>query len=267
MKPLRVAIVQTASDSNILHNIERIEHLLAGTGPSDLVALPEVAACRGSNKEYKSSAQAMDGPLISRMADMARRRKAWLLVGSFAERAAGRVYNTSVLINRSGRITAQYRKIHLFTARLENGRSVRESDAFTPGPPSPVTTTMEGWRAGLAICYDLRFPELFRQQALCNAHILFIPSNFTQRTGKDHWEVLLRARAIENQCFVVAPGQCGTNGATGIASYGNSMVVGPWGEVLARAGTEECAVVVTLDPQLLRDTRRRIPVLKHRRLG
>jgi predicted amidohydrolase len=123
---------------------------------------------------------------------------------------------------------------------------------------------IEGWRAGLSICYDLRFPELFRHYSAHNAAILFVPANFTRRTGKDHWSVLLRARAIENQCFVIAPNQCGVNRAIGVASYGHSMAIGPWGETLCEAGRTEKVMLVELDPALLVSTRKRIPALRHR---
>jgi nitrilase len=126
---------------------------------------------------------------------------------------------------------------------------------------------IEGWSCGLAICYDLRFPELFRYYSRHGAALFFVPSNFTQKTGKDHWETLARARAIENQAFVVAPNQCGVNPRTGIASHGHSLVVGPWGDVLAVAGDKETILTVALQPEALHRTRARIPVLRHRRLG
>ena len=126
---------------------------------------------------------------------------------------------------------------------------------------------IEGWSAGLGVCYDLRFPELSRHYSARGADILFFPSNFTQRTGRDHWEVLLRARAIENQCFVVAPNQCGVNRAIRVVSHGHSMAIGPWGEVLCEAGNREAILTAELDPALLRSTRRRIPALKHRFLA
>jgi predicted amidohydrolase len=192
-------------------------------------------------------------------------RRCWLLAGSILERRRGRIYNTSLVFDRSGALRARYRKIHLFEARLDDGRVIRERSVYEAGS-RPVMLMLEGWRCGLSICYDLRFPELYRLYADRGAHLLFAPANFTQRTGRDHWDVLVRARAIENQCFVVAPGQCGANPATGVASYGHSLVVGPWGEVLARAGDRETCLAVTLDPDRLRETRRRIPVLRHRRL-
>jgi nitrilase len=197
------------------------------------------------------------------MAETAKARHAYLLAGSLLERAGEKVYNTSVLFDRSGAVAATYRKIHLFEARLEDGTRIREAEAYDPGR-EPVAADIEGWQAGLAICYDLRFPELFRTYAAQGAHLLFVPSNFTQRTGKDHWEVLVRARAIENQCFVVAPNQCGVNPATGVRSHGHSMIVGPWGEVLAAAADEESVILAKLDPADLAATRNRVPALRHR---
>ena len=125
---------------------------------------------------------------------------------------------------------------------------------------------LEGWQCGMAICYDLRFPELFRFYSADGAHLFFIPSNFTQRTGRDHWETLIRARAIENQCFVLAPDQCGANPHTRCRSHGHSLAFGPWGELLATAADEPTVLRVTLDPQLLISTRQRIPALEHRRM-
>jgi len=197
------------------------------------------------------------------MAGLARGKNAWVLAGSLLERDGQRVYNTSVLFDRQGAIRASYRKIHLFEARLEDGRLIREADAYDPGS-QPVAASIDGWKAGLAMCYDLRFPELFRLYAAEGAQILFVPSNFTQRTGRDHWEILVRARAIENQAFVVAPDQCGTNPVTGVPSHGHSLVVGPWGEVLAEAGDQETVITARLDVDELRKIRNRVPALTHR---
>jgi predicted amidohydrolase len=246
-------------------NLERIEALLADVDAVDVIALPEVFAFRGNEAEYRRIAEGVDGVVIRRASEWAAERSSWVLAGSFCERAGDRVYNTCVLLDRSGGTAATYRKMHLFEAFLEDGTHVRESDAFDRGE-APVTATIEGWRVGLGICYDLRFPEVFRNAPDEAADLFFVPSNFTQRTGEDHWEVLLRSRAIENQCFVVAPGQCGANPATGVVSYGNSMAVGPWGEVLCRAGDTESVMVVDLDPESLTRIRSRIPVLSHRRL-
>ncbi len=264
-KKLKVAIVQVNASADLKLNLRRIDGIIARIKKCDLIALPEVFALRGSNRDYRRNAQAMNGSLVQWLKEIARRRRAWVLAGSMIEKAGDKFFNTSVLIDRSGVIRAKYRKIHLFEAHLENGQSVRERDIYSAGS-RPKAINIEGWECGLAICYDLRFPELFRRYSAKGAHLFFIPANFTQKTGRDHWETLLRARAIENQAFVVAPGQCGINPKTGIASYGNSMAVGPWGEILCRAGEREGVLTVTLDPGELRRTRGRIPVLQHRRI-
>lgn len=263
MKKLSITLVQISAGTDVERNLGKIEDMAAGSPASDIIALPEVLSIRGEHDDYVNNAEPIPGPTTDRLAGMAAGRHSWILAGSVIERAEDVIYNTSVLINRDGNIAARYRKIHLFEANLDDGRVIRESDTYTSGA-EPVLADIENWRCGLSICYDLRFPELFRHYAENGAHILFVPSNFTQRTGKDHWEVLLRARAIENQCFVVAPGQCGANPRTGIESHGHSMVIGPWGEILCRGGTEETVLVAELDPQQITDTRRRVPALKHR---
>lgn len=267
MNSLIVNILQTEAGGEPEVNLSGIERRIARLGKGDLIVLPEVFAGRGDEDDYARWAEAIPGPTTERLGVLARTRGEWLLAGSIVESAEkGKPYNTSVLFDRHGRIRAVYRKMHLFEARLENGAIIRESDAFAPGS-SPVLAEIDGWRCGLAICYDLRFPELFRHYSHRGAHILFVPSNFTQRTGKDHWEVLLRARAIENQCYVVAANQCGTNPATDVASYGHSMAIDPWGTVLASAAGRESVVTATLDPLAMKDIRAQIPALRHRRIG
>ena len=258
-----VAAVQLSAGSDVPANLVKIRRLLSGVHGVDLIALPEVFAIRGGDDIYRRAAEPLDGPVMTAVAELAKNKKAWVLAGSIMEKAGRRVFNTSVLVDRSGRIRATYRKMHLFEARLEDGTFIREADAYERGI-RPVTADIDHWCAGLSICYDIRFPELFRRYADKKAELLFVPSNFTQRTGRDHWEILVRARAIENQCFVVAPNQCGRNPVTGVRSYGNSMVVGPWGEILCRAGDKETVLVAELDRELLKQTRHRVPALTHR---
>ena len=256
-------MVQVSAGTNVDRNLTEIDEMLAGSPVSDLIALPEVFSLRGSHQDYVNNAETIPGPTTDRLAGMATQRSSWILAGSVIEKAESKIYNTSVLLDREGRIAARYRKIHLFEAKLDNGQVIRERDTYAAGT-EPVLVDVEGWKCGMSICYDLRFPELFRLYARQGAHLFFVPSNFTQRTGKDHWEVLLRARAIENQCFVVGPNQCGTNPQTGVESYGYSMAVGPWGEILSQAGVEETVLITDLDPLQLTHTRDRIPVHKHR---
>lgn len=264
MTKLRVAVVQMSTGEDVDRNMGQIHALLADIEAVDLIAFPEVFLARGDANTYQRSAQPLDGALVREIIGFARDRNAWILAGSIVELEQNIKYNTCLLLDPSGNIRARYRKIHLFEAHLENGRVIRETDYFNAGS-DPVTAQMqEGWHAGISICYDIRFPELYRHYSDMGVNVLFVPSDFTQKTGMDHWEVLLRARAIENQCFVIAPNQCGVNPVTGIASYGNSMAVGPWGEVLCRAGSDETIFIVELDMDLIESTRARIPVLKHR---
>jgi predicted amidohydrolase len=262
---LRITLVQVDAGRDVQDNQARLKQLLSRIGPTDVIALPEVFAVRGSDEDYRNSATPLSGPLMSSLASIAHRHNAWVLAGSIVEHHHTGVYNTSILLNRRGEIMSTYRKIHLFDAELESGQVIRESDLWHAGS-EPVMATLDGWNCGMAICYDLRFPELFRQYSAQGAHLFFLPSNFTRRTGQDHWEILIRARAIENQCFMIAPNQCGTNPHTGVASYGNSMIVGPWGEVLARLEDTEQTETITLNIHDLQKTRRIIPALTHRKL-
>lgn len=265
-KALRIVLLQNSARADVERNLAGIERRLRRAPKCDLIALPEVFAIRGKDTDYRAVAERLPGAITKRLMALAARRQTWILAGSVIERGRGKIYNTSVLINRQGRIVARYRKIHLFEANLDNGQIVRESDIYAAGA-KPVMAEVEGWSCGLAICYDLRFPELFRYYSRHGAMLFFLPSNFTQKTGKDHWETLVRARAIENQAFVVAPNQCGVNPRTGVASHGHSLVVGPWGNVLAVAGDKETILAVTLQSEELRRTRARIPVLRHLRMG
>jgi predicted amidohydrolase len=264
--PLRVAVVQNAAGPDADVNRAWLADHLPLPGTTDLIALPEVFSLRGSDADYRASAEPLDGPTARWLAELARARRAWLLAGSILEQDGPAIYNTCMLFDPAGTRVAAYRKIHLFEATLEDGRVIRESDLYAAGS-NPVEADLNGWHCGFSICYDVRFPELYRHYSKHGAHLLFVPSNFTQRTGRDHWNVLVRSRAIENQCFVVAPNQCGQNRATRVASHGHSLIVSPWGEVLAQAGNRPAVIEATLDPSLLHTTRARVPALAHRRLG
>ena len=262
---LNVRVIQNSAGKDIGHNLQKLDKLLENSTALDLIALPEVFAFRGCDDDYRQNAELIDGSVFQHLSRLSRQYHAWILAGSIIEKSGTQIFNTSLLLNRSGDCVAIYRKIHLFEAYLEDGQVIREQNIYHAGD-KPVIASIDGWRCGIAICYDLRFPEFFRYYAGEGAHLFLVPSNFTQRTGKDHWETLLRARAIENQVFVVAPNQCGANPCSKIVSYGHSLVIGPWGEILCSAGDEECALDITLDPASLDSTRRRIPVLTHRKL-
>jgi predicted amidohydrolase len=188
------------------------------------------------------------------------------LAGSHAEASAdpGRPFNTAVLFDRSGELVARYRKLHLFDASVDDGPSDLESARVTPGDVA-VVAAVEGTGLGLSICYDLRFPELYRALSLAGAEVLAVPAVFTERTGRDHWEVLVRARAIENGSYVLAAAGCGAGGPGAIAAWGHSMIVDPWGRVVAQAGMDEAIVRAELDLSSVASARRQIPVLANRR--
>jgi len=205
-QPLRVALVQINAGRDSKVNLDWLEAALPKAGACDLITLPELCAMRGGDDDYRTSAETLDGPLATWFATLARTRRVWLLVGSLVERTPEGLYNTSLLFDPDGARVGVYRKIHLFEAHLDDGRTILESDLWRAGD-HPVLAEIAGWRCGLSICYDLRFPELYRHYAELGAHLLCVPSNFTQRTGRDHWELLLRTRAVENQAFVVAPDQ------------------------------------------------------------
>jgi deaminated glutathione amidase len=267
MRTLRVALVQMEARDDLADNLERASALAAEAAiGSDLVILPEYVQYRGSAAGFRASAAPVPGPTTTAFAAVAREHSCWVLAGSHAESSGdpARPYNTAALFNRSGELAATYRKLHLFDVSVDDGPSDLESARVTPGNRA-VVASVDGFGLGLAICYDLRFPELFRALSVAGAQILALPAVFTARTGRDHWEPLLRARAIENGAFVLAAGACGAGGAGAIPAWGHSMVVDPWGRVIARAGDEEAIVRAELDVDLVAAARRQIPALANRR--
>jgi len=233
---------------------------------AQFVLLPETFNYRGESKNPIEKAENIPGPSIRPLMEIAKKSKIAILAGSIYEKTSHpkKVYNSSVLIDEKGGIKALYRKIHLFDVSLRD-KKILESKIFIKGN-RPILSSMFGVKIGLSICYDLRFPELYRYYAAGGAKLLCVPSSFTFMTGKAHWETLLRARAIENQCFVIAPNQCGV-GQGGVMTYGNSMVVDPWGKIMARASADHDEIIYAdLDFEKLAETRKSLPVLKHRRL-
>lgn len=264
---LRVAIVQMASGPDKPSNIRCAVRLVdrAVDEGAGLVALPETFDYRGDAPDLGGIAEPLPGSAIKPLQELAAGRRVWILAGSVHERnPRGRPFNTSVLIGPEGDLVAAYRKIHLFDITIDDG-SVTESMKYSSGSEI-VLAYAAGLRMGLSICYDVRFPEMYREMAASGVDVIFVPSSFTRLTGAAHWEVLVRARAIENLSFVVAPGQAGI-GTGGIATYGNSMIVDPWGRTLARASDEEEALLFAdLDLALLEDTRTQLPALHNRKL-
>ncbi len=266
---LKTAVIQLNSRDDPAENLSHVERLIeqaAGMG-AEFVALPEYWSYLGPYSGFDRAAQTIPGPFIERLQEQARRHHIILHGGSIVERhpelPSGKFYNTSVLIDRDGQIAARYRKIHLFDVNLANGERHFESDRIAPGDEI-VTAEIDGITFGLSVCYDLRFPELYRLLALRGAQILLVPAAFTLHTGRDHWEVLLRARAIENLCYVVAPAHVGTY-PVHRQCFGRSMIVDPWGLVLAQAPDRPGVTFAEIDREQIDSARAQIPSLENRR--
>lgn len=264
------AAVQLTSTSDERANLEQAEALIrraAGYG-ARFVATPENTNFLGPHEEKVRRAEGLDGPLCQRFAALAAELDIHLLLGSFNERAAdpSRCSNTSVLFGDNGMILAAYRKIHLFDVDVSDAVRFKESDTVTAGSDPVLAETALG-AVGMSICYDLRFGELYRALVARGAAILTVPSAFTATTGKDHWEPLLRARAIECQSWVIAPGQVGKHDDGGLReSHGHSCIIDPWGTVVAQAPDGPGLAMAEIDLDRLDRIRRSMPVAGHRRL-
>jgi len=262
---LRAAVVQLNSTNDKARNLAAAERLVraAAADGAELVALPEKWNLLAAGEELLAGAESLDGPSLGAARGWARELGIHLLAGSISERGStDKAFNTSVLIGPDGDDLAIYRKIHMFDVDV-GGVAYRES-AHEEAGEEIVTAPLAGATVGLSVCYDLRFPELFRILAVRGARLLTVPSAFTAATGRDHWEVLLRARAIENQAFVLAPNQVG-EAPPHFSSYGHSMIVDPWGVVLATAPTGECFVTADLDFSAQERVRDSLPSLANRR--
>jgi predicted amidohydrolase len=264
---LRTAVIQLNSRDNLAENVSTVEKLIdrAASMGAQFVGLPEYWTYLGPYSGFEQVAQHIPGPLIERLQEKARRHNMIIHGGSMVEfsEIRGKFHNTSVLINRDGEIVARYRKIHLFDVDLPNGERHHESERIVSGDEI-VTAQIDGITFGLTTCYDLRFPELYRSLALQGAQILLVPAGFTLHTGRDHWEVLLRARAIENFCYVVAPAQVGTY-PPNRHCFGRTMIIDPWGLVLAQAQDMPNVIMNEIDLDEIERVRARIPSLNHRR--
>lgn len=263
---MRVGLIQLNSrqDRSANVNAALLEVDRAAQRGADLAMTPECTDYKGDAAGAREAAAEVPGVVTEAFAARAREHSMWVLLGSVKERAGdGSIYNTSVLLDRQGEVAALYRKVHLFDVRLPNGDTRRESDAVAPGGRA-VVADVEGGGLGLSVCYDLRFPELYRALVSAGARMLAVPAAFTFVTGRDHWEVLLRARAIENQCWVIAPGQVGSHGTFG-RSNGRSMAIDPWGVVTACASDAPGLMMAEVDLDLVDRVRKEFPALEHRR--
>ncbi len=264
-----LAVVQLNSQSDVAHNLERVRVRVAEAASrgATLIALPENFAFMGPEQDKRAIAENIEapGPITKTLRDLASSLRITLVAGGMPERSDDpeRPYNTSLLVTEAG-VVARYRKIHLFDVDLADGTSLRESRATQQGEV-PVVADVGEFRLGMTICYDLRFPELFRANVDRGAEIITVPAAFTLTTGKDHWHVLLRARAIENQVYVVAPAQHGQH-TQGRTTYGKSVVIDPWGDVLAQCPEGEGIALAHVDREYLHRVRKQLPCLAHRRL-
>jgi deaminated glutathione amidase len=266
---MRTAAVQLNSTDDKERNMATADRLVrdAAADGADLIVLPEKFNVLGEHDDYVRGAEPLDGPTISWTRDIARELGVDLVAGSIVERREGheKLGNTSVHAGPDGEIRGVYRKIHMFDV-VVGGIEYRESASEEPGDEIVLSEASDGVRLGLTVCYDLRFPELFRILAIRGARVITLPAAFTKVTGQAHWEILVRARAIENQAFVVAADQIGTH-PPDKESFGVSMIVDPWGEVLARAPDEECFIAANLDFARQDEVRDKLPSLANRVSG
>ena len=270
------ACVQLRCTTDTAANLDRAEALIrrAASMGAALIATPENTPYLGAQFHSVRLAESLDGPIASRLQGLAAELGVHLLVGSFAEQHVlpdgtidpTRCHNTSVLYGPTGNRLAVYRKMHLFDVDVPGGLTIKESDAIVPGTEIVCPDTPLG-RIGMSICYDLRFPEMYRKLVDMGADVIAVPSAFTLTTGKDHWHTLLRARAIETQCWVIAPGQWGTHDVGGKRnSYGHSVIIDPWGAVVADKRQGEGLALAEIDPARTAAVRQSIPLRDHRRV-
>jgi deaminated glutathione amidase len=268
------AVVQLESQDRLEENLERVSDLVgrAKRLGAEVALLPENFAFMGAEEERRAIAEPVgaeggteDGPIVTALREIARREAIHLVAGGMPERGEdpNRPYNTSVAVAPSGKIVATYRKIHLFDVDVGDGHAYRES-ASTSGGERAVTVDLAGIRVGLSVCYDLRFGELYRRLADQGAEVLTVPAAFTLLTGKDHWHVLLRARAIECQSYVLAAAQGGSH-PRGRKTFGKSCIVDPWGDVIAQASEGAGVAVARIERERVKRIRASLPSLAHRR--
>jgi predicted amidohydrolase len=263
---MRVAAIQMHCSADRAENLARAAALVADAAGqhAGLIVLPELFASLGRNAAMRDAAEPLEGPTVGWASALARHHHCSIVAGSFIERENDELFNTSVLIDPDGAVITRYRKVHLFDIGVE-GATSRESDTFSAGDDAVVAPMPDGTNLGLTICYDLRFPELFRIEALRGAQLIAVPSAFTAATGADHWELLVRARAVENQVAIIAAAQWGTS-PDGVQRHGHALIVDAWGTVLAEAPGEGDAVIVAdIDLGAIAQLGKRLPSLANRR--
>lgn len=257
----KIALAQMNSTADTDANLVKMKAMTAeaAANGAKLIAFPENSEYIGT--DYPGNAKEVPGAVTDFLGDCAREHQIYIHCGSITEKSAGnKPYNTSLLFSPQGRIVGRYSKLHMFDISMDDGPSYRESDETSPGNEIAVCDTGLGC-FGMAICYDMRFPEIFKLMAQAGAQIIFVPADFTMNTGKDHWMPLLRSRAIENTCYIAAPGQIGQKPE--FMAYGRSMVIDPWGNIISMASDEEQVIYADIDTELIARVRRQIPSLQN----
>lgn len=261
---MKVAVVQMTTRRDVSQNLEKCEAFIheAKQGGAEWIVFPENVPYLGKDQEKLEFAQEVDGEYVSLFTKWALENKVWLTIGAFPETgSATHTYNTQVTISPEGELVSVYRKIHLFDVELPN-LVIRESDSILPGKDL-VVMDLEDFKVGCTICYDLRFPEMYRKLTTMGANVFVVPSAFTKRTGAAHWHALLKARAIENQAYVIAPNQFGHH-FDDRYSFGGSVIYDPWGTQIVCAEEKECVIFADVNIETIRKTRTEMPVLQHR---
>jgi predicted amidohydrolase len=259
----RIALAQTTSGEDFQANLAEALRMVgqAAAGGAELLAFPEVFLYLGGRQGKLAAAQTLDGPVVQRFQEEAARHRMLILLGSLHERIPGngeKVHNTSILLDKDGAVLATYRKLKLFDVDLP-GLTIRESDTIVPGDALPPVVNTAIGRVGMTICFDLRFPQLYQHLRQKGAEVIFVPSNFTAPTGAAHWELLLRARAVENQVYIAAPAQFGRHNPKH-TSFGHTALVDPWGTVLTLSPERPGLVFGTIDLDYLKKVRRELPL-------
>ena len=262
----RVALLQMETGNDLAANLEAVGSMTreaAANGAAFVLSPEYVLMMVGSGRTMRERAlEPGGGPALPQLQSLAKELSIWLLAGSLTLKTDdGRIANRSMLISSTGEVIASYDKIHMFDCTLPDGKVIKESSAYSPGGRAVVADTPWG-RLGLTVCYDLRFPQLYRSLAKAGARYLTVPSSFQRATGKDHWHPLLQARAIENACFVFAPAMCGEHPGNR-STYGHSLVVDPWGKILADGGEAPGIVYADVDPARVDKVRGMLPCLEH----
>lgn len=266
MERFLAAAMQIDSQSDKSLNLSKVEGYIdeAAARGAALIGMPEMVNYIGDEKGEFDNAESLAGETISLFSRKARQHKVWLHCGSIFEKIenSDKLHNTSILLSPAGEIAARYRKIHLFDVNVKDGPSFMESKTKQSGEEIVVAETELG-NIGLSICYDMRFPELYRIMMLKKAQIVFVPAEYTLATGKDHWEPVLRTRAIENQMYIIAPAQIGIK--PGFPTYGRSLIIDPWGNVIAKQSDKEGIIIAEIDLSYLESVRKQVPCLSNRR--